>query len=100
MLKTTKRNATLQAADGPVVYVTFDDCVIAVSVTRNSLFEHPLVLKQADENNQVIGTVIKNHTQSKEENERVTGALVFTTSSDVLEFIVNNNHILESSANG
>ncbi|CAO3643207.1 unnamed protein product [Cunninghamella blakesleeana] len=100
MLKTRKQNATLQAASGPIVYVTFDDCVIAVSITANSLFEHPLVLKQEYGNNQVIGTVVKNHIQPNEENEHITSALVFTTSSDVLEFSVNNNHILESSANG
>ncbi|CAO3644895.1 unnamed protein product [Cunninghamella echinulata] len=100
MLKTKKRNATLQVANGPIVYVTFDDSVIAISVTRNSFFEHPLVLKKTKENNRVIGTIVKRNTLSNVENENVTAALVFTTASDVLEFRINNNHILESSANG
>lgn len=82
------------------MYVTFDDSVIAISVTRNSFFEHPLVLKKTKENNRVIGTIVKRNSPENEENEHITTALVFTTASDVLEFRINNNHILESSVNG
>jgi hypothetical protein len=75
-----------------IAFVSLDDTVIARSLSRKSVFEESLVLKEKD--NAILALDIVNSF------ENLDKAIVVTAKSDILEFQVNKNEIQEPRTTG
>ncbi|KAG2201725.1 hypothetical protein INT46_003117 [Mucor plumbeus] len=75
-----------------IAFVSLDDTVIARSLSRKSVFEESLVLKEKD--NAILALDIV------DSFENLDKAIVVTAKSDILEFQVNKNEIQEPRTTG
>ncbi|KAI8340022.1 hypothetical protein BC941DRAFT_419206 [Chlamydoabsidia padenii] len=100
ILSRLERQPTLHMSDGSIAYVSFDNTVISIAVTPNSLYEHALVLRQDinGDNQQIISTIVKEH--DDDDDGTWTTGLIFTTGNDVLEYKINQISITESQSEG
>ncbi|SAM04783.1 hypothetical protein [Absidia glauca] len=96
-----KRRPSLQLSDRSIAFVSFDNTVVSIATTSDSLFEHSLVLRQdTGKDNQIIAAVVKEQEDGDTADETWATALVFTTNSGVLEYKVDYVSITESQSTG
>lgn len=75
-----------------IAFVSFDDTLVARSLSRKSVFEESLVLKEKD--NAILALDIV------DSFENLDKAIVVTAKSDILEFQVNKKEIQEPRTTG
>ncbi|KAF7728366.1 hypothetical protein EC973_006174 [Apophysomyces ossiformis] len=92
-LKAVKKRPTVSVSEsGTIAFVTVEDTVVAVSISRQSGFEEQVVLKKL-RNDTVLYTVIEESNPPTNKMDRYTTACIFTAKSGVLEFRIDNYQI-------